>query len=461
MKRWGYKSRNGWKWRLSALLAVCIFMFMKITALGVELTPWMISGDGDFVIWYVSPECEMWIADIYAASHSGALDRITFVQYYSIDEYLTDLEAVLPYPEDPLYPDLIFLEPDYTGGVMGAESLLSAKDLGITETDMGNMFPYTIEIGTDALGEVRAFFGTAAPGAYQVRADLAAKYLGTRDPLELYERYFSDWKKMMAAARRVYKESGGMVALIPGYGELYGGLAMPEQDFSWMDENGIPADAAQIARMMRLSWGFERYSLGAQQWTVEWMDAMNGDGINTPAAIAYAGSPWFTPYCLTESWLNNTIIVEGPADFYWGGNGMAATAGCSDVSFAADIIRTLCCDGETMTEMAKDGYFVNNREALAAGSVLGYGNCSYLYHQGQDLFQAYQPLAENLSSSRLTAYDWEIRDMYLYSLQQYFALDYLSSTVNPSPEDRIAESMELGEDIRDALEEMVSSQTSH
>lgn len=438
---------NKWKRSLLAMLAVFLFCFTKITALGAELMPGMISGDGDFVIWYMASSfIETWIKDIYAAGQSDIIDRITFVAYYDYTEYRKDLEAILQSPEEPLYPDLIFLEPDYTAGFLEEEMLLSAQDLGITETDMSNMFPYTVDNGTDAQGEIRVFYCVASPGAYQVRADLAETYLGTSNSAELHDRYFCDWKRMMAAARKVYMESGGMVTLIPGYWELYAGFAMPEQDFSWIDENGMPADAEQIGQMMRLSMGFEKYTLGAKQWSLEWMDAMDGDGIRTPAAIAYAGSPWFTGFCLTDSWLNNTVIVEGPADFQWGGNGLAATAGCSDVSFAADIIRTLCCDVDAMTEMAKDGDFVNNREALIRSGALGCGECDYLCNQSKDLFQVYRPLAEDTSGNHLTAYDLEIRDMYLISLDQYIMQG-----------GGIQESIELGEEIRDALEEMIAS----
>ncbi|MDE6714793.1 MAG: hypothetical protein K2K20_13795 [Lachnospiraceae bacterium] len=441
MKRSGYKKRNGWKGGLLAMLAVFLLCFNKITVQGAG----MVSGDGDFVIWYLSSIAETWIRNIYAGGQSDILDRITFVYYYDYYDYLEDLNEILSHPEDPLYPDLIFLEPDYAAGfLLEGELLLSADDLGITDTDMSNMFPFTIANGTDAQGAVRTFYCSVSPGAYQVRADLAETYLGTSNAAELHDRYFCDWKSMMAAARKVYIESGGMVALFPGYGELYAGLAMPGQDFSWVDENGVTTDAAQIGQMMRLTRGFERYTLGAQQWTLDWVDAMDGDGIQTPAAITYAGSPWFTGFCLSDSWRNNTVIVEGPVGFQWGGNGLAATAGCSDVDFAADIIRTLCCDVDAMTEMAGGIEFVNNREALVSAGALGYGDCDYLYNQSKDLFQVYRPLAEKTSGNRLTPYDWAMNDLYEVSLGQFMLQG-----------GGVEESIELGEELIEALNGMM------
>lgn len=149
MNRRSNKKIN-WKRSLPAVLAVLLFGFSKITAMGANLTSAIISGDGDFVIWYRSSLIETWITDIYAAGQSDILDRITFVSYYDYNEFLTDLEEILSEPDDSLYPDLIFLEPDYAIGIMETGALLSAEDLGITETDMSNMFPYTIENGTDA-----------------------------------------------------------------------------------------------------------------------------------------------------------------------------------------------------------------------------------------------------------------------------------------------------------------------
>lgn len=82
---------------------------------------------------------------------------------------------------------------------------------------------------------------------------------------------------------------------------------------------------------------------------------------------------------------------------------------------------------------------------VAAGS-LGYGKCAYLCNQSQDLFQVYRPLAEDMSGDYLTAYDTEIRDMYLYKLEQYIMQG-----------GGMQESIDFGEEIRDALEEMISS----
>lgn len=448
------RRQTKWKRKFTAALAACLFMMMPITAHGIEMSPDKISGDGDFVVWYRSADVDaLWTAGFKAVGKSDLLEQITFVKYDMTDDFLADLEMILEHPEDTRYPDLVCIEPDYAGIFLNRQdALLSAEDLGITKTDMENMFPYTVEIGTDVQGAVREFYCTASPGAFQIRKDLAVTYLGSGDPKELQERYFCSFKKMAAAANKIYRESDGMVSLLPGYEEFYAGSAMPVNHFSWADGNEQPADDLRTvlltAQMMWFSNEIAGDTFCAAPWGMEWMDAMSGDGIRTKAAIAYAGTPWFTRYCLTETWEENTIIVEGPEGFWWGGNGVAATAGCSDTELAADIIRTLCCDTDAMTEMAHDGEFVNNREALKMAGALGYGSCSFLCGQNQDIFQTYLPLAETISGRQLTVCDSDLKYDYLALLEQYIAQG-----------GGVKESVKYGEEMTEVLKEVIGEQT--
>lgn len=58
----------------------------------------------------------------------------------------------------------------------------------------------------------------------------------------------------------------------------------------------------------------------------------------------FAGCPWYTYWSLTDTWDKNTILVDAPVQFYWGGTGLAATAKCADTDVAAEIIKSCTCD---------------------------------------------------------------------------------------------------------------------
>lgn len=402
-----------------------------------------ITGDGDFVIWGSSTLLIEEFTQYVYESEPETLDRFTFVAFGFLDEYLISLQSVLEDPEDPMYPDLIILEPDYARTFVEPGVLLSAADLGITEEEMANMFPYTKEIGSDENGDMTVFSCTVSPSCFQLRADLAEEYLGTTDPVELHEKYFSDWKTMLVTAGKIYRESGGMLTLLPGYIDLLGGLTTFNKDFPWYDAQGNIVSAKKISDFMGFVGAFNQTTPGMTQWGGEWMSAMDGDGVNSLASIAYAGAPWFTSYSLSDTWIGNTIIVEGTVDSIWGGTMLAAPAGCSDTALAADIIRRLTCNTDTMLKVCENSTeVVNNKEALEQAVNLGYGECPYLYGQGQNLYQAYLPLAEKVQGNTINARDRELNSIFSFYLDLY---------ITEGTDDRLA----LAEEVRDSMAEVV------
>ena len=72
--------------------------------------------------------------------------------------------------------------------------------------------------GTDADGNVRSVLA-GNTRCFQVRADLAEKYLGTTDPADLAEK-FKDPDTIIATAEEVNEASGGKCKLFSGYDEI-------------------------------------------------------------------------------------------------------------------------------------------------------------------------------------------------------------------------------------------------
>lgn len=139
---------------------------------------------------------------------------------------------------------------------------------------------------------------------------------------------------------------------------------------------------------------------------------MDGDGESSNAAIAYFGCPWFTYWCLSDTWKSNTILVASPSKCYWGGTGLAATAACSDTELAAKIMKYITCDTDGMVAInTLNSDFVNNTEAInkiieSGASADGNG---YLYADaGQNFMEFFLPLADGLDASTVTAEDQQI-----------------------------------------------------
>ena len=91
---------------------------------------------------------------------------------------------------------------------------LPVTDLGLTEADLAEMYPYTIQIATDQRdGSLKGVSWQACPGSYMYRRSLAEKYLGTSDPAEVQE-YVKDWDTFIETAKMINEKSGGATKIL-------------------------------------------------------------------------------------------------------------------------------------------------------------------------------------------------------------------------------------------------------
>ena len=323
------------------------------------------SADNAFVIWAWNTDF-VTLEDLLVQKYPELKDRLVFVNCGGSGYYQDKIDALLTDPSNDLYPDMMLLEVGYVQKYVQSDYLMSLADLGITEADTKDQFAYNIALGSDAAGVQKASFWQATPGCIQVRADLAEKYLGTTDQAEL-EKTFSSWDSILEAAKTVNEASGGKVKLFSGYDDLKYIYLNGSRKVGWYDDNDVIQMDEAMAEYM--DYAKELYdqdlTFNTTMWGTDWAALKDGDGETSEACIAFSGCPWYTYWCLTDTWNNNTILVDAPVQFYWGGTGLAATAECSDKDVAAQIIKACTCDAEFMTEIYKaNGDFVNNQSAI-------------------------------------------------------------------------------------------------
>lgn len=370
------------------------------------------SAEDAFVVWGWNDDIKNILDGPFKEAYPEEYERIVFVNTGGSDYYQSKLDPILDDTSNELYPDLMGLEVDYVQKYVNSGWVISAADLGITEEDYGNMYQYNLDLGTDADGNVKALFWQATPGCFQIRADLAEKYLGTTDPDELAAK-FADLDTIIETAREVNEASGGTCKLFSGYDEIKRMLTN-SRSVGFYDENDVITLDENITTYLETAKILydEDLTFNTDQWDADWYANMDGDGESSSAAIAYFGCPWFTYWSLSDTWKDNTILVESPIACYWGGTGLAATSACSDTELAALIIKYITCDTEGMVAInALNADFVNNTEAISqiiesGASADGNG---YLYSEsGQNFMEFFLPLADNLDASTVTAEDQTI-----------------------------------------------------
>ncbi len=403
---------------MAAATATSLFAFPVFAADEAETEPEnVITGDAEsddaFVVWGWNDDIKKILDGPFAEAHPDEYSRIVFVNTGGSDYYQTKLDAVLDDPSNPLYPDLMGLEVDYVQKYVGSDWVMNVADLGITADDCANMYQYNIDLGSDADGNMRAMFWQATPGSIQVRADLAEKYLGTTDPTELAAK-FADYDTILQTARDVNAASGGTCKLFSGYDELKR-ILMNSRTVGFYDDSDVITLDENVTKYFELAKTMydEELTYNTAQWSADWYANMDGDGETSNAALAYFGCPWFTYWSLTgEAWKGQTILVPTPAQTFWGGTGLAATANCADTELAATIMKFFTCETDSMVAInALNADFVNNKEAVAKiieSGASADGNGMLYPDAGQNFIEFYLPQADGIDASTVTAEDQTI-----------------------------------------------------
>lgn len=370
------------------------------------------SADNAFVIWAWNTDF-VTLEDLLVQKYPELKDRLVFVNCGGSGYYQDKIDALLNDPSNELYPDMMLLEVGYVQKYVQSDYLLSLADLGITEADTKDQFAYNIALGSDANGVQKASFWQATPGCIQVRADLAEKYLGTIDQAEL-EKTFSSWDSILEAAKTVNEASGGKVKLFSGYDDLKYIYLNGSRKVGWYDDNDvIQMDDAMAEYMDYAKELYEQdLTFNTTMWGTDWAALKDGDGEASEACIAFSGCPWYTYWCLTDTWNNNTILVDAPVQFYWGGTGLAATAECSDKDVAAQIVKACTCDAEFMTEIYKaNGDFVNNQSAIKTIVADGIkGTSTFALYGEQSIPEFFSTRGQGVDVSLVKAEDMTINE---------------------------------------------------
>lgn len=385
-----------------------------------------------FVIWGWDDDIKKILDGTFKEDYPEEYKRIVFVNAEGSDFYQGKLDEILNDPGNSLYPDLMGLEADYVLKYVKGDCLLSVDDLGIKQTDYGDQYSYNVDLGTSREGKVKALFWQATPGSWQLRADLCKQYLGTDDPEELQKHHFSSWDKILATAQKLNEDSSGKVKLLSGYTDVFR-IFSNARKTGWYDSKdkgesqSIEIDD-QMKRYMNVAKQMYEGELtfDTEQWSADWTANMVGDGRNSNAALAYTGCPWFTYRSLggdgreqANPWIENTILVEGPQHFYWGGTGLAATVGCADKGLAGTIMKYFTCGQESMMKISElNSDFVNNKKAVT--KLKNTAECDKLYPPAkQNFMEFYLPLAEGIDTSTVTAEDKEINVLWDAQVKEY------------------------------------------
>ena len=312
--------------------------------------------------------------------------------------------------------DIFLVEADYALKYVDTDYTMSMADLGISDADLADQYPYTQSIVTDSNGNLKGSSWQACSAGLIYNREAAKEILGSDDPADV-QAAVADWDKYVATAKKAQAAGYTMCSVndtyrtysnnVSGKWVQDGKLVIDKNLEKWVDDSKELVDE------------------GAENtfdlWGDDWAKAKYPDG----KTFCYFGPAWFFNFCLSAD--DEASIAaqggwgycEGPQPYYWGGTWICAATGTDNADLVKDIITTMTTDKAVLKDIAmKDQDCVNSKSVLAELASSEDGNIALL--GGQNPYEQLAAGAETVDLSNLSAYDQGCNEEFQKAMKNYF-----------------------------------------
>jgi hypothetical protein len=257
--------------------------------------------------------------------------------------------------------DLFTMGVSYSNVFADTKYAVPVSQLGITENELSDQFPYFKTLSSDASGVQMGIGYQNCAELVIYRKSIARAVLGTDNPdsvsgyLDTFAKFDETAKKMKTAGYTMlgsYNEFFRMYIQSADSGITVSGtdITIPKAWKDWADSAKSYADNG--------------YALKCVQWEEEWCHGMEKDS----KVFSYIGPRWQSEYnvAVFTDIKDDWDYCFGPAYSYWGGSVVFAANGTDNASFAADIMRFLATDKAGLKKLATDSFMPPNSMSVSA-----------------------------------------------------------------------------------------------
>lgn len=314
-------------------------------------------------------------------------------------------------------PDVIALESAYVKRFVNLNGL--CEDLtkapynatGLTS----KMVPYTISIGKDNKGTLRALSWQATPGGIAYKKALAKQYLGTDDPDQI-SQMLATKDKILETAKKLKDASGGKVKLLPDPGEL-SKIYQGGRSTGWIDNNKLVIDPKMdeyidLSKSLRDAGGDAGYT----QWQPNWSSSIGADD-----ALCYAMPPWGLANiigCNDKNAKGRWGLAKAPFPYFWGGTWLSVTQASKNKKLAWEFVKFLTTNEDHLNEWTKKtGDFMNNTDVIANQAKNGEDSDII----GTSMYKVFKDQVNSINGKILTPQDDLVESDFNDSLTSYLS----------------------------------------
>ncbi|MBR1693140.1 MAG: carbohydrate ABC transporter substrate-binding protein [Lachnospiraceae bacterium] len=324
--------------------------------------------------------------------------------------------------------DLFLMEADYILKYVDSDYTLDiVNDLGISESELADQYPYTKEIATSQDGKLKGTSWQATPGLFAYRRSIAIDVLGTDDPEEV-QKALSDWDNFEETAAKAAKKGYKMLSGSEDWFRVFSNnVSKP-----WVDNPSGASPHIQIDDGL-LTWADkckEYYDNGWMGSTTLWSDEWAFDQSAEGKVFGFFYSTWGINFTLVgnagEEGFGDWAVCEGPAAWYWGGTWIAGARGTDNASLVADIMRKMTCDKENMVAITRGTEDYTN--TMSGMEEIAHSDYSSAFLGGQNHIALFAEAAPKIDMSVVGQYDQGCCDAFKAAFAGYITGEYDKTT---------------------------------
>lgn len=281
--------------------------------------------------------------------------------------------------------------------------------------DVSDSEDYTVKLGSDSDGNVKALSYQATPGGFWYKRDLAKKYLGTDDPDEISEM-LSTTDGMLDVAEKLKEGSNGETHMFASYKDLWQFANYGMRSLAWVDGDKFQMDDYipeffDLAKTVRDN----GYDAKIDTWSEAWYASCADDSV-----FGYAEPTWGLQYVIQTGAPDsegNWGIASMPAAYFNGGSYLGIYQESQNKELAAEYVKFVCTNKDFLTQYANDkGDYTSLKSVNKEIADSGYEES---WCAGQNTFKFFSDQMDKINTDIVTKYDDTIGNLMLNNVDLY------------------------------------------
>lgn len=318
--------------------------------------------------------------------------------------------------------DIFLSETDYVYKYTDAEAdvAMPLTDLGINpDTDLADQYDFTKVTASDVNGVQRGSTWQCCPGLLVYRRDIAKEVFGTDDPVKVGEKV-KDWDTMKTTAEELKAKGYFTFSSYADTFRLYGNsisepwvkpgetvIKVDQKIMDWVNTSKEWLDAGYLDKTVK------------GQWNDDWNKAMGSKS----KVFAFLFPAWGIDFTLKPNWDGGDgawAVTNPPQEYNWGGSYIHACTGTDNPKHVKDIILAVTGNKDNLLKISKDYLDFTNTKSGMKEAAEDDKSFASGFLGGQNSFEYFTPVAENIVIAPLSAYDQGCVELIQNSFSDYF-----------------------------------------